>query len=899
MNQTEARPRALVEDGNLWIWIDRIPDFFSHLEKCRSIPGARFDANRKAWRYPATQAVGATIAETWGKDGVQDLGGLSALSAAAERMDAAQHCKSGWATLPAVPNEVEKSWLHQKGAHWFAQDLDSCYLAMAMGPQPLDAKVLTPTGFVEIGGLRAGDSFISDDGFEKEIQSIIDIYNPQLVYSVTFSDGSKTRCAANHLWSVFSPGQKYRGVEPRILSLSQIIESGLRDINGNSKFFIPIINQAHFGKKQELPINPYVLGLLLGDGSFTQGSVTFSKPDEEITNALSEHIRNRNDGLRLKRYASSRERCPLFGISRECNSGKNPLVEDLRSLDLMGKRSEKKFIPNKYLLSSPDDRLAVLQGLCDTDGYVEKCMNSVEYTTSSPALAEDVKFIVRSLGGRITHVVRSTKCLPSNRMMISLPGHMMPFRHGMKAKRFSPRQKYFPHRSIVSIEPIGEENVRCIQVGGNGLYITDDFIVTHNCGKSKAAIDIIRNRQSKKTLVLSPLSVVSVWPRQVATHWGDDPPRVLALNSGLVNKKAARLREMIDGDSLIAVINYDSAWREPLRSILLKQKWDAVVFDEHHKSKGPGTKTSLFASALRNSAKFRIALSGTPMPKDLLDLYAQLRALDPGLLGTSFVKFRNEHAVMGGYQNKQVVRWQNVEKLMRRVGKIMFRVETPDELDLPPATFIPIEVELSAAERRVYRQMKDSLVVDLKSGESVSSTNVLSKLLRLQQLAGGYIHDRERNEFERFGSSKEEILLDLMTDMNEPVVVCCRFREDLRAVQRCAEKLNRKYGEVSGERKDVAGTWDGDEMVLGVQIQSGGLGIDLTRARLCVLYSTGYSLGDYEQFLARVLRPGQKRPVTYYHMVCKGTVEEAIEASLRAKKNVIEFVQAMLMNQSK
>src|SRR5690606_6513064 len=132
------------------------------------------------------------------------------------------------------------------------------------------------------------------------------------------------------------------------------------------------------------------------------------------------------------------------------------------------------------------------------------------------------------------------------------------------------------------------------------------------------------------------------------------------------------------------------------------------------------------------------------------------------------------------------------------------------------------------------------------------------------------------------GDDKQQALLDLLADINEPTVVFCRFTADLAAVADVAKKLRRRYGATSGSRKDLTGhaTMPEGIDIMGVQERAGGVGIDLTRARIVVDYSRGYSLGDYEQKIARCHRPGQDRPVIVYSLVAAGTVDDAVVSSL-------------------
>jgi SNF2 family DNA or RNA helicase len=193
---------------------------------------------------------------------------------------------------------------------------------------------------------------------------------------------------------------------------------------------------------------------------------------------------------------------------------------------------------------------------------------------------------------------------------------------------------------------------------------------------------------------------------------------------------------------------------------------------------------------------------------------------------------------------------------------------------------------------KFYRQLEKEMTAEISAG-TVTAANALTKLLRLQQATSGYARTDEAGTVLIDGMpTKRAVLEDRLSDLpvTEPVVVFCRFRSDLDDVQAAARELGREYAEVSGERKDLERWQAGDAVILGVQIQSGGVGIDLTRAAYAVYYSLGYSLGDYEQSLARLRRPGQTRCVRYYHLVAPGTVDQQVYAALRERRSVVEAV---------
>lgn len=427
-------------------------------------------------------------------------------------------------------------------------------------------------------------------------------------------------------------------------------------------------------------------------------------------------------------------------------------------------------------------------------------------------------------------------------------------------------------------------------------------------GKSKVVVDLVVNRGDRRVLILCPNKVVGVWPREFRTHAGADvdvvalrqkPGRKTALS---VARKAEMASEALDEHNnvdtpLVVVVNYDSAWREPLDAVLTSIEWDLVVLDESHKVKAPGGKASMFTGRLRKHAKRRLCLTGTPMPHSPLDVYAQFRFLDPGVFGTSFVRFRNRYAVMGGYGGHEVVGWQNEDELSERMHRTSFRVMADDVLDLPEYHHVPRHVTLDKSES-VYRDLETSMYAEVDEG-TITPANALVKLLRLQQVTGGHVVDDDGNETV-VGSEKADTLREVLGELavDEPVVVFCRFKADLDRVRdACENPTNgdepRRYAEISGRQNDGLtddSTMTPDADVVGVQIQAGGVGVDLTRARYAVFYSVGFSLGDYEQALKRIHRPGQDRATTFVHLVAEGTIDEKVYAALRKRKNVVEHV---------
>lgn len=427
------------------------------------------------------------------------------------------------------------------------------------------------------------------------------------------------------------------------------------------------------------------------------------------------------------------------------------------------------------------------------------------------------------------------------------------------------------------------------------------------CGKSKVAIDVVVNEGWSRILIQCPKSVIGVWKREVARHWPQDrvDAEVFLLDRHTSKEKADELRAFLSycqAGVKIVVVNYDSAWREPLSKAILAAGFDCAILDESHRIKSPGGKASRFAQALGRVVKRRLCLTGTPMPHSPLDLYGQFRFLDPGVFGTSFTRFRARYALTNPMFPSQVRKWINQDDLNEKFHAMAHVCKADDVLDLPEVIDETRTAELEAKSARVYRELEKDFVSLVESGAVVAS-NALAKLLRLQQVTSGFVAGRDDSEVdfvEELGKEKESLLEDLLEDVSAPAVVFCRFQRDLDAVGRVAAKLGRVFGELSGRRRDLT---DHAEMmpgveIMAVQIQAGGVGIDLTRASYGIYFSLGFSLGDYLQSRARLHRPGQTKCVRFYHLVTKGTVDELVYKALEKRTEVVESVISSIRKQA-
>lgn len=242
-----------------------------------------------------------------------------------------------------------------------------------------------------------------------------------------------------------------------------------------------------------------------------------------------------------------------------------------------------------------------------------------------------------------------------------------------------------------------------------------------------------------------------------------------------------------------------------------------------------------------------------------------------------------------------VARYQNEDELQARIAPHMCRVMTRDVMDLPPVTHMERLCLLGAKARRAHDQAEQELRVEIGDGKGVDTACVFSKLTRCAQIANGFLpvtEDDGNMELVEIGREKAELLAEVLEDLpaDEPVVIFSRFVEDLRIVSEVCEAAGRPYLELSGDRKELARWEAGEGNALGVQMQTGSEGVDLTRARYVVYYSVMFNLGIYEQSLKRADRPGQRDHLFVVHLLAAGTIDERVYAALANRQEIVGAV---------
>lgn len=523
--------------------------------------------------------------------------------------------------------------------------------------QPLDSLVKVPGGWKTMGEMSVGDDVVAADGTTTKVLGVFP-QGVRPVYEVTFVDGRVVRADADHLWEIHD--RDVAGGKSIIKTTE--LQHRLQMSSKRGRLYVPLC-KSEPGIERDLPIDPYVLGALLGDGGLTH-YVGFSSPDESILEAV--RVEAERLGCVLKKRAGDNIDYVITGTTH----GSNPVMRKLQELGLFGKSSYFKFIPNDYLGGSHEQRLALLQGLMDTDGYIDPNSNMC-YTTTSFELAEHVAYLVRSIGG-IADIVSKVKYFTYKGIRKQgAPAYQVNIRHGTpslffrlekKAIRANDNHQYSAGLKlrVESVEFVGVEETQCIQIAHpDHLYVTDGFVVTHN---TLGGIMLSLVHEADCTVIICPKrALFEVWADTIKTrfksvqrYWtsGDNTP--------------------IDQEATWLVFHYE-ALEQALSWIANNKKFKriSIILDECHNLNDPkSARTQNFMELCKDPNILSVLwMSGTPIKALGNEAIPFLSTIDSRFTE----KVRESFTKIFG---KQVSR--AVEILANRIGISSFKVPKAD-----------------------------------------------------------------------------------------------------------------------------------------------------------------------------------------------------------------------------
>lgn len=446
------------------------------------------------------------------------------------------------------------------------------------------------------------------------------------------------------------------------------------------------------------------------------------------------------------------------------------------------------------------------------------------------------------------------------------------------------------------------------------------FYMDMGTGKTKTLLDLFSgyylDAKIDRVLVVTKFSTRRNWADEIGIHCPTECD-VMILDTAKA-KAFEQWNTATDGRLKFLIVGTESLAAGG--AMALAQKFVGcstrvgMVVDEAHMIKSHSAVRSRNCLKLGLSASYRVIMTGTPVANGPMDVFMQFEFLDPNIIGIGdFYSFRNRYAVMGGFEGKQVVGYQNMAELIELVAPFVYQVRKSDVLtELPPKVYLTREVQLNDEQKRLYKEIakRDRAV---SGDQGITVKTVLERMLRLQEIAGGIItYERNpdlynpdkfsRNRIEGKNPKIEELLA--IAEENEcSTIVWCRFIPEIEMV---SEALRAKYGRESvveiygavGEDdrhhnvKELFQT--GKARFLVGNAATGGVGLNMTRAELVVYYSNSFSFTDREQSEDRAHRIGQTKSVTYIDIVAEGTVDTTVTKALLEKKNVSEFVRTSI-----
>lgn len=765
----------------------------------------------------------------------------------------------------------------------------------------LDTKIYTPTGFKLMKDIKVGDYVFGKNGKPTQVLAVYDHKNVEM-YRITFSDGVIIDCCKDHLWEIHD--QHGTKVVDTAWFLRKDQFGKIRKDNlfsgGAYKYWISRCDPVMF-ESQPIPIAPYVVGVLLGDGGISGNTVSFTSTDPEIVDYINSQLPS---GYILHSTPSMEDfTYNIISTNNTCSKRTPNIVkQQLKSLGLMGTNSHTKFIPNVYKYNTIEVRKALLCGLLDTDGYASSS-NLVQYTTVSKQLCEDVRFLVESLGGIVHFTVKDCGYMGkitgvSYTLTIKFDAPQEYFMLTRKKELLTSRV-FRPRRSIVKIDQIGFSDARCIAVDSpDHLYLADHFVVTHN---TKQIIDLAVIRKHamgfKHCLILCGVNSLKWnWLEEIGKHSnevGHILGQSVSKRTGKLSvkgnpEKTADLDRLLDGDTefpYFIITNIESL-RNNAIATKLKQLCDngtvnMVAFDECHRAKCLTTQQG--AGLLQIQPDYRIAMTGTPLINTPLDLFAILKWL--GYEPYEFGQFKYHFCEIDEFGN--IAGYKNIDQLREQLNAIMLRRTKKEVLDLPEKVYVNEYVELTTEQKSLYNQVIDRAIEDPEFADVKISDCLLAVKMRLRQVSSG---------IGPFGKIAVNPKLDRMEQIVEEAVYsgtkAIVFSNWVKEINPAVERLE-KYNPlvITGETKDADRQaivnrfqTDNSVKVICCTIGAAGVGITLTAATEVIFLSEPWTNADKEQAIDRCHRIGTKYNITIHTIMGHGTYDEEVHNIVLGKK---------------
>ena len=442
------------------------------------------------------------------------------------------------------------------------------------------------------------------------------------------------------------------------------------------------------------------------------------------------------------------------------------------------------------------------------------------------------------------------------------------------------------------------------------------FFMEMGTGKSKVCIDnagiLYEQRKIDTFIVIAPKGVYRNWANlEIPTHLPDTIEHKMVVWKASPNKRQKQnlldLFEEFDG-LRIFIMNVEALSTvkgvKYLEKLLLHSR-AMLAIDESTTIKSPKARRTKALIKLGKNAMYRRVLSGFPVTQSPMDLWAQCRFMDERLLGDcgkSFHQFQHRYAIMkkrsvGSHSFNMVVGYRNLEQLTQIINGFSSRVLKKDCLDLPDKVYVQRNVSMTDEQKRIYKDLKEYAMAHLDDQEFMTANNVMTQLLRMQQVLSGHTKSDEGNVIEVKDNRLNE-LMDCLEEVEGKTIIWSRFRYDVKRIEAALSQLHGHHSVVSyfGDTTDEARSTaiekfqNGKAQYFVGNPQTGGMGITLTAAQNVIYFANSFDLAVRTQSEDRAHRIGQKNNVTYIDLICEGTIDERIVKALRNKMDIASVV---------
>ena len=850
-----AEPAKRIENENGKLII-RFPYDPALVARVKSLPERRWDPSAKEWSCPSRLA--AEVVKLL-PDFAVDAGTQALIDQQSALAQMANKAESEF-TVPTMPHLYP---FQRAGVEFLEKAQGRAILADEMGlgkRLALGTLVLTPDGWIPIEKLQIGEPVIGRNGHPYPITAVYRCENRPL-YRIAFSDGVTIDADDEHLWTVQHVRNDTPGRYPdtngrwRTLTTAEILAIGLTDNTGNRNWRIPLVSPVQHPHR-DLPAEPYLVGVCLGDGSYNHGERWTLCTDHEILETVQAHQRRPHKTSVYTGYGT------------------------VTVKELPGKRAWNKRVPTAYLFASEKQRRALLSGILDTDGHINPS-GTVQHSTTSAGLAADVVALVQSLGGTATTHTKPTPHYTYQKVRrTGRPAYVTtirlafnPFLLRRKAQQWQPLHKYPPTRTIANIERIANGPGVCIAVDSpDHTFVVHHYIVTHNTHQAMAYLEL--HPELRPAIIVVPASLKLNWNREI-DRWMTQAKHVHIING-------TKPYSLPTAD--LYIVNYDLliAWLDTLLAL----KTPLLIADEVHMCKNTKTQRTKSLQKLAREIPRVIGLTGTPVTNRPAELWPLLNMVDRAAW-PNFFPFAKRYcnAYHDGWS------WHfdgasHLDELHAHIKPYVVRRTKAQVLtELPAKQRTPLVVELDFASRRAYQAAigtARSHIAEARQNHVALGANHLALIEYAKQAAVAGKLPHAFNWIQDFLATDKKLVV---------------FATHHSTVDSVIEHFGAQAVKLTGhenvqQRQSAVDRFQSDDTVrlfVG-NIRAAGVGITLTAASNVLFLELDWTPGAHSQAEDRTHRIGQTDSVTSFYMLAANTIDEDIYTLLEAKRQIVDTV---------